>query len=172
MRRSKHAVTTAAARAGADEPESATGSDQTVATAGTNQPVAAETPIAAVGAGLAGPSVKRSPVPPQRQETTWTNSSLVPSPASERPRSAQLKTYGICLLAGLLIGLIPTGVALIQTRGELETVQRQLRVADLELSLSSAAVLARHGDYSAARDAASRFFSDARLAVDSSDGPP
>ena len=68
-----------------------------------------------------------------------------PSPAAERPRSAQLKTYGICLLAGLLIGLIPTGVAVIQTRGELETVQRQLRVADLELSLSSAAVLARHG---------------------------
>lgn len=92
-----------------------------------------------------------------------------PVPASERQRTARLKAYGICILAGVLIGLIPTGVALIQTRGERAALQRQLEVANLELSLSSAAVMARHGDYAAARDAASRFFSDARVAVDGGD---
>lgn len=75
--------------------------------------------------------------------------------------------YGICVLAGLLIGLIPTGASLIRTRGERDALQRQLQVANLELNLSSAAVMARHGDYATARDAASRFFSDATLALDS-----
>jgi hypothetical protein len=88
-----------------------------------------------------------------------------PLPAPQT-RSAQLKTYGICVLVGLLIGLIPTGVRLIQTQAERDTLQQQLRVANLEMNLSSAAVMARHGDYTAARDAASRFFSDARLTAD------
>ena len=84
-------------------------------------------------------------------------------------RSAQLKTYAICFLVGLLIGLIPIGVRLIQTQRERDALQQQLRVAHLEMNLSSGAVLARHGDYTAARDAASRFFADARTAVDSGD---
>jgi hypothetical protein len=84
-------------------------------------------------------------------------------------RSSQLKAYGICFLVGLLIGLIPIGVRLLQTQRERDAVQQQLRVAQLEMNLSSAAVLARHGDYTAARDAASRFFADARTAVDSED---
>lgn len=93
-----------------------------------------------------------------------------PAPTSpERPRTAQLKVYTICVLAGLLIGLIPTAVSLVRTQRERDALQRQMQVADLELSLSSAAVMARHGDYAAARDAASRFFSDATQAVDSGD---
>jgi hypothetical protein len=92
-----------------------------------------------------------------------------PAPAPAHPRSSQIKAYGVFFLAGLLIGLIPTGVFLIQAQGERDDLQRQLRVANLEMNLSSAAVLARHGDYAAARDAASRFFSDARQAVDSGD---
>jgi hypothetical protein len=90
-----------------------------------------------------------------------------PVGARAQPRSSQFKTYGICLLVGLLIGLIPTGVRLIQTQGERDVLRQELRVANLEMNLSSAAVMARHGDYTAARDAASRFYSDARLAVDS-----
>lgn len=77
--------------------------------------------------------------------------------------------YGICLFAGLLLGLIPTGIRLYQTQTERDTLQQQLRVANLEMNLSSAALLARHGDYSAARDAASQFFNDASQAVDAGD---
>jgi hypothetical protein len=60
-------------------------------------------------------------------------------------------------------------VRLIQAQGERDALQQQLRVANLEMNLSSAAVLARHGDYTAARDAASRFFSEGREAIDLGD---
>ena len=92
-----------------------------------------------------------------------------PASTAANPRAGQLKTYVICFLVGLLIGLIPIGVRLFQTQRERDALQQQLRVAHLEMNLSSAAVLARHGDYTAARDAASRFFAEARTAVDSED---
>ena len=91
---------------------------------------------------------------------------LTPAP----PRSKQLKMYGICFLAGLLIGLIPMGIRLMQTQTERDALEQQLRAANLEMNLASAALMARHGDYTAARDAASRFFDDARQAVDSPSG--
>ena len=86
-----------------------------------------------------------------------------------RPRLAQFKAYGIWFVVGLLIGLLPTTVRLIQTQRERDTLQRQVQVASLEMNLASAALMARHGDYTAARDAASLFFSDAGRAVDGGD---
>jgi len=81
-------------------------------------------------------------------------------------RSAPIRIYAICFVAGLLLGLVPTGVQLYQVRSERNTAEQQLRWANLELNLASAAVLVRHGDYAAARDAASRFFSDAQIELD------
>ncbi|HUQ86341.1 MAG TPA: LapA family protein [Vicinamibacterales bacterium] len=109
------------------------------------------------------------PAPP-RTTSTPQASAADPTITSARPRSNQFKTYAICFLAGLLIGLVPVGVRLFQTQRERNTLQQQLRAANLELNLSSAAVMARHGDYTAARDAASRYFSDAKVAVDDRDG--
>lgn len=88
----------------------------------------------------------------------------VPSP--QQTRAKQFKMYGICLLVGLLIGLVPTGIRLVQTQRERDVLQQRLQVASLEMNLASAALMARHGDYTAARDAASRFFNDARRTVD------
>jgi hypothetical protein len=87
------------------------------------------------------------------------------APPPTWPRRSQLKAYGIWFLAGLLIGLLPAGVRLIQTQGERDSLQQQLQVAHLEMNLASAALMARHGDYAAARDAASQFFSDAERAA-------
>ena len=84
-------------------------------------------------------------------------------------RSKQLRTIAVCLLAGLLIGLVPAGVSLMRTQRERDDLQQQLRLANLEMNLAGTAVMARHGDYTAARDAASRFFSDAQAAVDRGD---
>ena len=92
-----------------------------------------------------------------------------PVPAPSSTRSKQLKMYGICFLAGLLLGLIPVGIRLLQTQGERDALQQRLQIANLELNLASAALMARHGDYTAARDAASQFFNDARQAVDAGD---
>ena len=92
-----------------------------------------------------------------------------PAPIPPQTRSKQLKMYGVCFLVGLLVGLVPTGIRLVQTQRERNVLQQRLQVASLEMNLASAALMARHGDYTAARDAASRFFSDARQAVDSGD---
>lgn len=89
-------------------------------------------------------------------------------PAQSAARS--LRTYAIWFLAGLLLGLIPTAVSLVRTQGERDALQRQMQAANLEMNLANAALMARHGDYTAARDAASRFFSEARQAVDGAGG--
>lgn len=86
----------------------------------------------------------------------------IPAPA----RSNRLRVYAITFLAGLLLGLVPAGIGWYRVRGERNTLQQQLRWANLELDLAAAAVLARHGDYAGARDAASRFFSDAQVELD------
>jgi len=92
-----------------------------------------------------------------------------PVPIPRPTRSKQIKMYGICFLAGVLVGLIPMGIRLLQTQGERDALQQRLQIANLEMNLASAALMARHGDYTAARDAASRFFNDARQAIDAGD---
>lgn len=89
-----------------------------------------------------------------------------PAQTPAHPRS-QLKMYGICFLAGLLVALVPLGIGLVQAQSERDALQQRLQVASLEMNLANAALMARHGDYTAARDAASRFFDEARQAVDS-----
>lgn len=86
-----------------------------------------------------------------------------------RPRLQNIKAYGIWFLIGLLIGLLPVGVRLIQTQGERDALQQQLNVAQLEMNLASAALMARHGDYTAARAAASQFYAEAKRAADGPD---
>lgn len=56
-----------------------------------------------------------------------------------------------------------------QTQGERDALEQRLQEANLEMNLAGAALMARHGDYTAARDAASRFFNDARQAIDAGD---
>ena len=86
-----------------------------------------------------------------------------------RPRFQNVKAYGTCFLIGLLIGLLPVGVRLVQTQGERDSLQQQLSVAQLEMHLATAALMARHGDFTAARDAAIRFYAEAKRAADAPD---
>jgi len=88
---------------------------------------------------------------------------------TERPRLQQIKTYGIWFVVGLLIGVLPLGIRLYEAQRAGEVMQQQLQATQLEMHLASAALMARHGDYTAARDAASQFFSAARQAVDDAD---
>ena len=90
------------------------------------------------------------------------------TPAVSTPalRRGPLKAYALCFVAGLLIGLLPVGIRMLQLQRDHDALATQMRHLQLENHLATAAVLARHGDYTAARDAASRFFSDARGVVD------
>jgi hypothetical protein len=92
-----------------------------------------------------------------------------PAQPSTPPRSSQFKRYGTWFLVGLLIGVLPIGVRLLQTQRERNALQQQLQSARLELSVASAALMARHGDYTAARNSAGEFFSAAQQATDGGD---
>lgn len=90
-----------------------------------------------------------------------------PSLSTPAPtRLGLLRIYGIGFLVGVVVAIVPTGVGLLQVRSERNTLAQQLRLANLEINLASAAVLARHGDPAGARDAASRFYSDAQVELD------
>jgi hypothetical protein len=88
---------------------------------------------------------------------------------TDRPRLPQFKAYGVWFLAGLLIGVLPVGIRLYQAQRAGDALQQQLQATQMEMHLASAALMARHGDYTAAREAASQFFSAARQAVDDPD---
>jgi len=88
---------------------------------------------------------------------------------TERPQLQQIKKYGIWFLAGLLIGVLPMGIRLYQAQQAGDVLQQQLQATQAEMHLASAALMARHGDYTAARDAASQFFSAARQTLDDPD---
>jgi hypothetical protein len=90
-------------------------------------------------------------------------------PTTARPQLQQIKTYAVWFLLGLLIGVVPLGVRLFQAQRDRETLHQQLQVAQLEMHLASAALMARHGDYTAARDSASQFFTAARQASEDPD---
>ncbi len=98
-----------------------------------------------------------------------TSSSSAP-PALER-RLGRPQLYGLLLVIGLLVGLIPTGMGLYRVSGERDALQRQMRVAELEMALGRAAVLARRGDYADSRDAASQFYTSARHEADATENP-
>ena len=91
------------------------------------------------------------------------------APTTASPRLQQIKAYAVWFLLGLLIGVVPLGVRLFQAQRDRDALHQQLQVAQLEMHLASAALMARHGDYTAARDAASQFFSTAQQAADDPD---
>lgn len=108
------------------------------------------------------------PIPPATPNPPRPGATTPAPPVSSLPptRLKRLQLYAICVLAGLLVGLVPTSLSLYQARRERDQAQSRVRAAELELGLSRSAVLARHGDYNAARDAASDFFSRAGQELD------
>ena len=89
-----------------------------------------------------------------------------PTPVKSDPRSNRLKVYIGCVVLGFVIGLALFGLPWMRAQRELNGVTERLQLSTIELHLASAAVMARHGDYPAARDAASRFFTEATTTLD------
>ena len=89
-----------------------------------------------------------------------------PSTSAPPTRLKQFKLNGIVFIVGLLVGLIPLSIGAFQLQRERNELRDRLGSAELANSLGSAAVLARHGDYPAALEEASEFYSRAAARLD------
>ena len=67
-------------------------------------------------------------------------------------------TYAVVLVVVFLLGLVPMWLVARGRASERDEARRELRMCRLENNLSSAAVDSRRGEYEAARQAASSFF--------------
>ena len=90
---------------------------------------------------------------------------------SERSLPRRLLIYALVLLAVFLLGWMPMWLEARSRAGELAAAHQEIRGLRLENTLASAALLARRGEYTEAREAASRFFTQAREDVDDPTSP-
>ncbi len=74
------------------------------------------------------------------------------------PMGRRIAIYAVLILAAFLVGLIPMWVVARGRAAERDVAQRELRLCQLQNSLSSTALDARRGEYERARVAASTFF--------------
>ncbi len=91
-----------------------------------------------------------------------------PAPAPKKG-SRRILIYLILLLAAYLGGLIPEWWKLREQTQLREKAERALTVTRIERDLGSAAIDARRGEYEAARQDASAFFTAARFEIDQGD---
>ncbi len=70
------------------------------------------------------------------------------------------------LIIVFLLGLIPMWLTASERANRLAETQRELKVAQLQNTLSSAVIYARRGDYEPARQSASDFFTTLRQQLD------
>lgn len=77
---------------------------------------------------------------------------------TKKTMSVAIGTLLGLILGAFLLGLVPMWVTAYARGSELATLTERHEDIELELALARAAVLARHGDYEAARGAASEFF--------------
>jgi hypothetical protein len=76
-------------------------------------------------------------------------------------RARQLQRLALGALIGLLAGMVLLLFPLLQARRSAAELRHQLHVVGLENQLARTALMARQGEYPAARDAASAFFTAA-----------
>lgn len=82
------------------------------------------------------------------------------------PRGRRVGVYAAVLLAGLLLGFVPTWLKSRACADSLATAERQLARERVRNTIASAAIDARRGEYEPARQAASQFFVSLRAEAD------
>lgn len=91
------------------------------------------------------------------------------------PVSAALKRVGIYLAAALavfLMGLTPMWLKARGAVAQRDAARRELRLGQTQVTLASAAIDARRGDYETARQTASDFFTALRTELDAGGDSP
>lgn len=89
-----------------------------------------------------------------------------PEPVKSTPLARRIGIYAAVLLAGLLVGFVPMWLKARTCADGLATSERQLGLARMQNTISSAVIDARRGDYEPARQAASQFFTSLRAESD------
>jgi len=89
-----------------------------------------------------------------------------PGASKLTPTMRRVGIYAAVLLAGLLLGFVPTWVKARQCAGSLAEAEQNAGLARMQSQLASAAIDARRGDYEPARQAASQFFTSLRAEAD------
>lgn len=92
----------------------------------------------------------------------------------DRPTNQPLKVKGLqrlgvyasVILVAFLIGFVPMWLKARAVANERDAVQQAARLTEVENTLASAAIYARHGDYEPAREAASTFYTNLRAELD------
>ena len=94
-----------------------------------------------------------------------------PSAASQTdPRVKRIAIFAGIVVVAFLLGLVPMGLKAWSRANERDAAQRQLRLCNLQLTLASAAISARKGDYEPARQATSEFFNALHNQLEPSSG--
>jgi hypothetical protein len=89
-----------------------------------------------------------------------------PVAKSSTPLARRVGPYAAVLLAGLLLGFVPTWLKSRACADSLAASERQLGLARIRNTIASAALDARRGEYEPARQAASQFFVSLRAEAD------
>jgi hypothetical protein len=89
-----------------------------------------------------------------------------PAPVLAPASSRRLAVYAVALLVVFLLGFVPMWLTARERARDLAHAAEELRMSRLQNTLASAVVDARRGDYELARQATSRFFTDAGQEVD------
>ena len=83
-----------------------------------------------------------------------------------KPLARRVGPYAAVLLAGLLLGFVPTWLKSRACADSLAASERQLSLARIRNTIASATIDARRGEYEPARQAASQFFNSLRAEAD------
>ncbi len=96
-----------------------------------------------------------------------TEREAMPEPVvKSTPLARRVGPYAAVLLAGLLLGFVPTWLKSRACADSLAASEQQLGLARIRNTIASAALDARRGEYEPARQSASQFFTSLRAEAD------
>jgi hypothetical protein len=93
-----------------------------------------------------------------------------PKPSQTDPRAKRIAIFAGILVVVFLLGLVPMWLKARSSGKERDAAQRQLRLSKLQLTLASAAINSRQGEYETARQFTSEFFTSLHNQVDETSG--